>query len=348
MIRQGVKRFYRLLIGFFSIPILDYFRFYDRNSNNVIWIMGLNIRYFFTTSILWDLATISAIIKSRKSYSICINFDIKKLKSKHIFYTIHSKYNVFGFDNYVSIFDYLITEILQNDNVLFPSLAQTKFWENKAYMHRKFEELNIPTPKTFIFNKHNVDYKLLENFYPCIIKLIHSYESKGIFKINNFEELKKFVDTFDLSNQDFLVQEILNMRRDLRVIFVNNKIEHFYWRVNNSKEWRPTATSNGNSVDFTSFPEMHRKIIEDYSFKLGLSIGAFDIAWQNDDLNNTPNVLEVSPVFSPNPKTDDNYFLQNYGKFKKLISLKGYDYLYVKEIFRLKSIHISKLFSIEM
>lgn len=347
MIKQGIKRLYRLLIALSRTHFLEYFRKYDKNSENVIWIMGFGIRYIFTTSILWDLASISALIKSGKTFSLCLNKSIRGINGKDVYYTLHSKYNVFGFDNYVSVFDYLLKEINENNNRLFPSLTQTRFWENKAFMHRKFDELGIPTPKTLIVSKKYFDTNDIDLPFPFIIKLIHSYESKGIFKISNSVDLKSFLERTTNVNEEFLIQEILNMRKDVRVIFVNNKIEHFYWRINNSNEWRPTATSKGNSVDFYTFPEVHRRTIEEYSIKLGLSIGAFDIAWQDDDLTTTPIVLEVSPVFSPNPKTNNNYYLENYGEFKKKISFTGYDYLYVKEIFRLKQIHLMNLFQNE-
>ncbi len=180
--------------------------------------------------------------------------------------------------------------------------------------------------------------------YPFIVKLIHSYESKGIFKISNETEFRSFMESMSNRNEEFLVQEILNMRKDIRIIFVDNKVEHFYWRINNSSDWRPTATSKGNSVDFESFPIEHKSVIEEYSRRLGLKIGAFDIAWQNDDLTSTPIVLEVSPVFSPNPKTNNRWELENYGDFKKKLRLFGYDYLYVTEIFRLKELHLGSLF----
>ncbi|WP_264291210.1 hypothetical protein [Aliarcobacter butzleri] len=35
--------------------------------------------------------------------------------------------------------------------------------------------------------------------------------------------------------------------------------------------------------------------------KFNLDTGAFDIAWNNDDLNTEPYFLEVSPFYQPNP-----------------------------------------------
>lgn len=344
MIIIAIKRLFRLLISFSYISPIELIKKYEKNSPNVIWIMSFNIRYIFTTSIIWDLATISFLIKSGKSYSICLNKNISRIYGKNIFYTLHSKYNIFGFNNYVSIFEYILKELNENNNKLIPDLSSVRFWENKAFMHRKFDELGIPTPKTLIISKEYFEFDQINISFPFLIKMIHSYESKGIFKVNCLEDLHIVLESIPNIKEEFLIQEILNIRKDIRVIFVNNKIELFYWRINNSNEWKPTATSKGNSVDFIMFPEIHRKTIENYSKALGLNIGAFDIAWQNDDLTTIPIVLEVSPVFSPNPKIDNNYFLSNYGEFKKKLSFAGYDYLYVKEIFRLKELHLINLF----
>jgi hypothetical protein len=340
MILLLIKRAYRLFTALFSTPFKLYFKYYDSNSYNVIWIMGFDIKYLFKTSIIWDLATINSLINSKQTFAICINNKIGLVSGKRIFFTIHSLYNVFGFKNYVSIFPYLLKELEYNDNILIPSLQQTLFWENKAFMHRRFDELGVPAPKTVIVSKNNINLSSFSFKFPFLIKLIHSYESKGIFKITNLEEFNNFLINFKEDNQEFLIQEILNMRKDIRIIFANNKIHHFYWRINNSKEWRPTATSKGNSVDFLYFPDDHRDTIEEYAKKLNMSIGAFDVAWENDDLSGTPLVLEVSPVFSPNPIINETFWLNNYGEFKKHFSLNGYDYLYVKEIFRLKNIHL--------
>jgi glutathione synthase/RimK-type ligase-like ATP-grasp enzyme len=229
---------------------------------------------------------------------------------------------------------------------MFPPLSDANFWENKAFMHREFDRLGIPSPETTIIRISQLA-ELDKPDFPFLLKRIHSCESKGLYKIESEKDLQSTIRSLKSENQEeeILVQKILNMRRDIRVIMVGGKVVHYYWRINLSDTWRPTATSKGNKVDFENFPEAKRITIENYFKQLNLTAGAFDIAWQNDDLSNTPIVLEVSPVFSPNPTTHKQTHLENYGKFKKQLSLKGYDYNYVNEIFRIKKNHLDTSFN---
>jgi len=63
--------------------------------------------------------------------------------------------------------------------------------------------------------------------------------------------------------------------------------------------------------------------------RLNIITGAFDIAWQNDDLESEPYILEVSPFYQPNPKPRFDRNLREYGKWKRSIDFidfyhKGY------------------------
>ena len=110
---------------------------------------------------------------------------------------------------------------------------------------------------------------------------------KGVYKIENASQLEKL----NFKNDIYIFQKLLNIRRDLRVTIVGDEIVHFYWRINNSKDWRPTSTGHGSSVDFVNFPEKWRNFIINEFKKLDLVTGALDIAWENDDLNNEPLIL---------------------------------------------------------
>jgi hypothetical protein len=88
-------------------------------------------------------------------------------------------------------------------------------------------------------------------------------------------------------------------------------------------------------VDFENFPEHWRQHIIDTFKKLNLTSGAFDITWQNDDLNSVPLYLEVSPVFQPNPKIELNG--KEYAYYKKSFSpFNTYDTKFVQLIFDIK------------
>ena len=342
MIRDFLKRSYRIVLVFSIISPLSIYKYYDRHSSNIIWIRDNTLKYIFSTSFLWDLATIYALFKRGEKYRIVFGPKIGFSVSKNIFYTLHPRYGIYGFSDYTLDLHHVL-KMLSKSNNLYPSYEEALLWENKAYMHTVFNENGIISPKTEILNLDNLTFEDLT--YPFLLKEIHSCESKGLFKIENKSELDAYIASLqeqDLSNE-ILFQEILNMRKDLRVIVIGNKIAHYYWRINLSDNWRPTATSKGNKVDFLNFPEQHYDKIVSFAQRLNLTAAAFDIAWQNDDLSTDPIVLEVSPAFSPNPKTSLEYECLNYGLYKKKISYKGYDFNYVHLIFELKDAYFLAL-----
>jgi len=118
------------------------------------------------------------------------------------------------------------------------------------------------------------------------------------------------------------------MRRDLRVICVGDEIVHYYWRINNDKDWKPTSTGKGSSVDFEFFPEQWRDFILSEFKKFNIPTGAFDVAWENDDLNTQPLILEVSPTYQVNPKVSNPKHLEAYGKFKNNPGFGKNNYVY--------------------
>jgi hypothetical protein len=67
-------------------------------------------------------------------------------------------------------------------------------------------------------------------------------------------------------------------------------------------------------------------------------MGAFDVAWENDDLNSEPLFLEFSPRFSPNPPIDLSTKNYGYGSFKKKLLIKNsYEKLQVDEVFKINT-----------
>ena len=101
------------------------------------------------------------------------------------------------------------------------------------------------------------------------------------------------------------------MTKDSRTVVVNGEIVYHYWRSKEiSTKFKTTSTSNGAKLDFKEHTEKNKKIILDYTKKLGLSQAAYDITFKDDDENNPPIVLEVSSSFLLNPLPE--------GKFRDL------------------------------
>ena len=298
--------------------------FNDKNAQIIIW-----APHFFSLSFLASdnlqkvLSSYIEIKKSNKKVTIYSKKDIGSFRDKVIIYFGDSRYNIYNFFNYVNVMHYITNSLVEQGNIVYPKPNEVILWENKIHMHELFESLKIRTPKSKIFDIHNFDFNLISQ-YPILIKEPHSCSSEGVHKVNNQQELENLVNnqSFKNRNKQVVAQELLNMRSDLRVILVGDKIEWFYWRKNTSKEWKPTSTGRGGGVDFNNFPEQWREwIIQNFKL-LNLTSGAFDIAWDGDDYISEPYILEISPFYQPNPKPQKEINLESYGNWKKSLHFK--------------------------
>lgn len=211
---------------------------------------------------------------------------------------------------------------LEPKNNLYPPLKHTLLWENKVFMHKEFERLNINAPKTIIKKNANLIFDELATDLgnKFLFKHPHSAGSRGIVLISCQQDLNRVIEE-NIDLKELIFQRLVNMKKDLRVILIGKKIILHYWRVNNEEEWRPTSTSHGSEVDFEYFPEKHKSKIIDTFIKFDITQGAFDICWENDDVDGEPIFLEISPAFQPNPNLREyNISLrknQSYGNWKK-------------------------------
>lgn len=302
----------------------------EKETDHIIWAPIFSWKYLIRGRILMDFAHINSLSNKGIKFNLFIGKNIGKFYNKTIYLAYDFEQNIFGFNDYTRQLYFIISELEKQSNLVFPPSKEFLFWENKQYMHEEFERLDISQPRTqIITNFYDVDIKAL--IFPFLIKEVHSCQSNGIFKI---EKLDDFLDLEGrLLGKVFLIQELLNIRRDLRVTIVGNEIVHFYWRINNQTEWKPTSTGHGSSVDFVNFPSMWGNFIIREFLKLNLATGGLDIAWQNDDLTFKPIILEVSPTYQLNPVTTNPKHILKYGLYKKysVFGSKSYLYQYIAQ-----------------
>ncbi len=342
MIYNITKGIIRLMIVVFSTNWLKLISLSDKQSKVVVWIPKKRISYLIGDSFLWDFASINALIKRNIKFKIIYGNKVGHLSNKTIIHTINRGLNQFAFSDYTHIYAHVIPMLERQGNAVFPNSYEVSFWENKGFMHREFKKHKVSEPETQLLPFEEV---ASANYsYPFLIKSEHACSANGVFKINNKQELTKLLNTtsFRLENDVVIKQELINMRRDLRVILVGNEVVHYYWRINLAKEWKPTSTSFGSLVDFENFPEQWREHIIKTFKSLNISSGAFDVTWHDDNLDSEPLYLEISPVFQPNPKVELKG--KEYAYYKKSFSpFNTYDKRFVKLIFDIKDKQIEYL-----
>jgi hypothetical protein len=296
------------------------------------------LRYFYSDAFANDMALMSAVSNRYSDFRLIVGTrKMNRICDSNVFINLNSRFNFKQFRNYSSALVNFVRELEDQNNNVYPSSKEALFWENKVYMHTKFSELNIKNPDTEFWNLDNLSVDLDSKNYPFLIKEIHSAGSNGVHKVNNKEQLISIISDKGIrrGNKFVLSQNLLEMDRDLRVIIIGKEIVLFYWRINQGKDWKPTSTKHGSKVDFGNFPELWRDHIINEFLKLGVTAGAFDLVWENNDLTKPPHVLEVSTSFQPNPKPPSNLNV-SYGQYKAGVSINGWDKRFVDIVFELK------------
>ncbi len=299
MIKRAIKAAMLIVYWFKKIKWVKLFKLYDTNSQNVVLITFISKNYS-NEIISWDASALNFFIRNDLRFHI--KFRSKMIRESKVIWS-PSKHNVSArVKNYTKQLVKIASQIEKYGNDIIPSSKEIKFYENKAFMYEYFMKKDIHCPRTQIFNsaKELFNEKLE---YPVILKGEFSSGSKDVNRFKNRNSLMKYLKTakYQKSSEKLILQEFINLRRDLRVTFVNDEIVLYYWRINHAEEWRPTASSFGSEIDFNNFPKKWEDFILKQFKKLEMKMGALDIAWEGDNLDSKPYVLEFSPRFSPNP-----------------------------------------------
>ncbi|MBW2609032.1 MAG: RimK family alpha-L-glutamate ligase [Deltaproteobacteria bacterium] len=176
-------------------------------------------------------------------------------------YTVHERELIFNSDtilyptlNYAQFFTTIGKKI-------FPSLETYIYADEKIKQTTLFNMLDIPHPRTRVYyHLHHGD--ILKDFsFPFIAKLPRrSSQGRGIFKINNVEELEKYSRLTSVA----YIQEYMPPERDLRVILINYSTVLAYWRESPSKTFK-TNIFQGGSINFEDIPEDGLNLAREYS-----------------------------------------------------------------------------------
>jgi len=318
-----------------------------KETDNIVWMKIWGIKFFKDDEFIHYMGVIDSLSNKGVKFNISISNKIGRFSNKNVYVRYSRELDPFKFSNYTHTL-YFVCQQLEDQNCLVhPGSKEVLYWENKGFMTQKFFEHDISTPKTFLITNSNQS-DTIDLSYPFLIKEEHSAGSDGLHKISCKEDLNDFLreSTYFSRNKFLIAQELLNMRRDLRIILVGDKVVHHYWRINRSDQWRPTASSYGNDIEFGSFPEQWREFIIEQFKRLNITTGAFDIAWRDDDLSTTPLILEVSPNYQPNPAVDLSKIKYPYREYKNRLQFSNsYDDNFVDIVFEIVNEQINYLLS---
>jgi glutathione synthase/RimK-type ligase-like ATP-grasp enzyme len=339
--RKGGKRAALLSHIAQRVPWQGMRRLYDPDADLVLWLHHRYPRSLATwtlrgDTVLKDFALINAVVERELPFRLVTGAEIGAVVNSRVVYSVDA-YNPARVRNYSASLMAALRQLEAQGNVLYPSADEAEWWENKVFMHRRFEELGIRTPPTTIVERDSeLDEDALD--YPLIAKEPHSHGSLGVHKLDGPDELRELRRRMAADGlYELLLQQILDIRRDMRCTLIGGEVVHHYFRVRHSEEWAPTSTRHGSTVDFRLFPERWRALILDAFARTGLRSGAFDVCWQGDDLETEPYFLEISPAYTPNPAPPEAFADRPYAEFKgQITGPDSYPAAFVALVFELQ------------
>jgi glutathione synthase/RimK-type ligase-like ATP-grasp enzyme len=347
MLTRVFRRFFFIFTVIKKTNWVRIYKKYNRKSKNIVWFFpsfpNNLFGFLFSASFENDFALLNAVSENMSDFKILIGRKgILKERNVVVFYNLSRLFAKKDYQNYTQDLNTALVELTNLGHRLVPRLADTIYWENKNFMHDQFTKLEISHPHTIILKNSDFDINQNKIEYPILLKLVHGSGSTGMKLINNNVDLKSVLN-LESSLNAYFIQSKVNMTKDLRVIFIGNKIVLHYWRINTGNEWRPTSTGHGSLVNFDDFPIRWESFLLEQFKRLNLITGAFDVVWENDDLNTTPLILEVSPSYMPNPRPMEKHLKKPYEEYKKTFIGKG-NYLdkYVDIVFELKDLLIKE------
>lgn len=173
---------------------------------------------------------------------------------------------------------------------IFPSLSGYHLGRDKIEMTRAFEAC-VPEhlPRTIILpaNAYALEQVCDEFTFPLVVKEPRSARGVGVFRIEDARELHAVASRLDV----LYVQELLPLERDLRVVWVGDRIVAAYWRSGSNGFHH--NVSRGGAVDFEAIPESAVALVDHLAPRLGIDYAGFDIAL----VDGWPYLLEFNLFF---------------------------------------------------
>ncbi|WP_026894422.1 ATP-grasp domain-containing protein [Clostridiisalibacter paucivorans] len=174
---------------------------------------------------------------------------------------------------------------------IFPNINTFHLGHNKIEMTRALlATFPEHVPYTIISGKTGDSVNKLEEDmgYPCVAKEVKNSMGQGVFLINNRKELKTYVN----NNDTLYIQEKLPIDRDLRVVYVGNKVIGAYWRIGREGVFHNNI-AKGATFSFEDIPEEAIKLVDDVANKLGINHAGFDVV----KVENKYYILEFNVLF---------------------------------------------------
>ncbi|MFZ2154451.1 MAG: RimK family alpha-L-glutamate ligase [Candidatus Moraniibacteriota bacterium] len=257
-----------------------------------------------------------------------VHINIKELvlvSSEHGFDVLYKNKSILDFDIFIlrSAFRSLKNEmcivanfLLKNNKTIMDAVVGENYIAGKMYESYLLSQAGIASPLTMqIFLDENKDKISQKIKFPIVAKPIVGSQGRGVQKIDNLEELKKFKI---IENTDkFIFQEYLPIAYDIRVFVVGDKALGAMKRIVGKDDFRSNA-SLGSAVEKIELTETLENIavsaVKAYQYEVaGVDVILNDGKAYVLEVNNAPQWMAFKKVVGINPaKEIIKYCLNKY------------------------------------
>jgi ribosomal protein S6--L-glutamate ligase len=134
----------------------------------------------------------------------------------------------------------------------FPNPTFYRYLGNKIKQTALFVMLGIPHPRTKVYYGERQKKSILSDFsFPFVAKVPrYSSGGKGVYLIRDEKDLAEYCKRKKI----VYIQEYLKVDRDLRVVLINYRVVHAYWRIARTGNYRSNV-SQGAKISFDGIPK---------------------------------------------------------------------------------------------
>lgn len=174
---------------------------------------------------------------------------------------------------------------------LYPSINTYHLGYNKVEMTRAFWAVapeHVPHTLILPSNDNALAQILDELTFPMVAKEIRSSMGRGVFLLRERADLLSYARQAEV----LYLQEYLPIRRDLRVVFVGDRVIGSYWRVGAEGAFLNNL-AQGGELSFADIPNEALRLVEQVAADLGINHAGFDLA----EFDGHFFLLEFNPLF---------------------------------------------------
>ena len=159
---------------------------------------------------------------------------------------------------------------------IFPSVASYHLGHDKVEMTRVLEAAfpqHVPWTEIRAATEAEVEALLGLFDPPFIVKEVRSSRGRGVHRIESRGAFRDYARSRDV----LYVQELLPIDRDLRVVWVGDRVVDAYWRIA-PEGGLHNNVARGGRVSFESVPPAAVAVVERVARALGIDHAGFDVA----------------------------------------------------------------------